>query len=143
MRRLDYTYYNLLEKVSDLDSSIASLQDLLDSTRALASEFQRESSDLDLEIRRQLDDFKGFASQAEQVHALEERMKSGMKKAEVLGNRLRTTGDELDELEKKNLGLQSRVTQRFRMFWTAVAFGVLSLVVVMVLRDRKSHHVYQ
>ena len=120
--------------MASLDSTIASFQDLCDSIVALSSDFERESSGLDQDIRRQLEEFKGFNSQAQQVHALEERMKLGKEKANLLSSRLRATGSELDDMETKELGLQTRINQRLRILWAVVAVGILSIIIAITVK---------
>ncbi|PWY65291.1 hypothetical protein BO94DRAFT_340486, partial [Aspergillus sclerotioniger CBS 115572] len=66
-RRLDYTYYNLLEKLAALNSTIASFQELSNSTTALFDDFQRETSGLDQEIRKQVGELKEFQPQLERI----------------------------------------------------------------------------
>ncbi|KAI9927320.1 hypothetical protein MW887_003707 [Aspergillus wentii] len=72
-RRLDYTYYNLLEKITALNSTISSFQELSDSTSALFDGFEREVTGLDQEIRKQIGELKGFQPQIQKIESLEEQ----------------------------------------------------------------------
>ncbi|PYI07427.1 hypothetical protein BO78DRAFT_396478 [Aspergillus sclerotiicarbonarius CBS 121057] len=134
-RRLDYTYYNLLEKVAALNSTIASFQELSNSTTALFDDFQRETSGLDQEIRKQMGELKEFQPQLERIKALEDRMKTGRKRAEGLDNRLEAMRREIDRWDKKEMEWQSCVNRRLRIFWTVVLAGMLSVLLAVAIQN--------
>lgn len=133
-RRFDYTYYNLLDRIAKLNSIIVSFQDLADSASALLKDVDRETEGLEHEIRRQLEELKGFNAQAEKVLALEERMKVGKKKIEVLGNRLRAAGNEIEDWEKREDRLRTQTNRRLRIFWVAVVTSVLVLFIAIAIQ---------
>ncbi|KAJ5131674.1 hypothetical protein N7448_005832 [Penicillium atrosanguineum] len=134
-RRLDYTYYNLLEKITALNSTIASFQDLSDSASKLLSDFERETAGLDQEIRKQINDLKGFEPQIQKVDALEERMKRGRERVEDLGSRLDAVRAQTDSWEQRESEWQSRVSRRLRIFWTVMGSAFLVLVLALVIQN--------
>ncbi|PWY69467.1 hypothetical protein BO83DRAFT_438869 [Aspergillus eucalypticola CBS 122712] len=134
-RRLDYTYYNLLEKIAALNSTIASFQELSSSTSALFDDFQRETSGLDKEIRKQMGELKEFQPQLERIKTLEDRMKTGRQRAEGLNSRLEAMRHEIDRWDKKELEWQSRVNRRLRIFWTVVVAGVLAVLLAIAIQN--------
>lgn len=118
-----------------MNSTISSFQELSDSTSALSNDFERESTGLDQEIRKQLEEFKGFDPQSQKVLALEERMRAGKKKVEELSTRLEIARSDIDDWEKREHELQIRNSRRLRIFWTAVAASVLVLVLAVAIRS--------
>jgi tetrahydromethanopterin S-methyltransferase subunit B len=142
-RRLDYTYYNLLEKITALNSTISSFQELSDSASALLNDFERETAGLDQDIRKQLDDLKGFESQIQKANALEQRMKAGRQRVEELGKRLETVRHEIDSWEQRETEWQTRTSRRLRIFWGIVTSTLLVLVLALVIQNwpqlRSSH----
>lgn len=134
-RRLDYTYYNLLEKITALNSTIGSFQELSDSASTLLSDFDRETANLDQDIRRQIDDLKGFRPQMQKADALEKRMKLGRQRVEDLGRRLETVRHEIDSWEQRESEWQSRVSRRLRIFWAVVGSACLVLVLALVVQN--------
>ncbi|KAJ5963135.1 hypothetical protein N7481_013440 [Penicillium waksmanii] len=134
-RRLDYTYYNLLERVTALNSTIASFQDLSESAATFLNEFDRETSTLDTEIRKQIIDLKGFTPQSDKSKSLESRMKSGREKVEQLGTRLQAVKSEIDRWERRELDWQERISRRLRIFWAVVGSAVMVLVLGVVLQN--------
>lgn len=131
-RRLDYTYYSLLEKVAALTSTFASFQELSDSASTIFDDIERETSVLDGDIRRQIADLKDFQPQMRKIERLEERMRSGKKKADALGKRLEAIRNRIDLWEEKEVEWQTRVGRRLRVFWVIVALSVLVFLVVLI-----------
>lgn len=134
-RRLDYTYYNLLEKITALNSTIGSFQELSDSASTLLSDFERETANLDQDIRRQIDDLKGFQPQMQKADALEKRMQRGRQRVEDLGRRLEAVRLEIDSWEQRESEWQSRVSRRLRIFWAVVGSACLVLVLALILQN--------
>ncbi|GFF97548.1 hypothetical protein IFM53868_09174 [Aspergillus udagawae] len=131
-RRLDYTYYSLLEKIAALTSTFASFQELSDSASTIFNDFERETSVLDGDIRRQIGDLKDFQPQMRKIERLEQRMRSGKTKADALGKRLEAIRNQIDLWEKREVEWQTRVGRRLRIFWVVVALTVLVFFIVLI-----------
>ena len=134
-RRLDYTYYSLLEKITTLNTTITSFQGLADSTTTMFNDFEREVASMDQEIRKQVGDLKEFQPQLEKIEALEERMKLSRERAEALEGRLENMRADIDRWEKREAEWQTRVSRRLRILWGVVLTAMLALVVAMVLQN--------
>ncbi|KAJ5741131.1 hypothetical protein N7493_001003 [Penicillium malachiteum] len=134
-RRLDYTYYNLLEKITALNSTIASFQDLSDSASTLLHDFERETVGLDQGIRKQINDLRGFEPQIQKADALEKRMTLGRERVQDLGQRLNKIRGQIDDWEQRESEWQSRVNRRLRIFWATVVGVLLVLVVALILQN--------
>jgi predicted RNase H-like nuclease (RuvC/YqgF family) len=132
---LDYTYYNLLERISTLHSTIHTFQELVDSSATLHENFQRDNSALESDIHRQLADFAKFDPQRQRIDELERRMKAGRRKMENLGERLDKIRREIEGWERREGEWQARVTQRLRVLGGFVAGLVLMVIVVYALRS--------
>jgi tetrahydromethanopterin S-methyltransferase subunit B len=133
-RRLDYTYYGLLEKIAALNVTIASFQDLSDSTSKLFGDFQRETTGLEQDIRKQIGDLHEFQPQMERVEALDERMRASKTRAKALGNRLEAMRNEIERWDKREVEWQMRTNQRLRIFWGVVIAAILAILVAIVLQ---------
>ncbi|KAB8205669.1 hypothetical protein BDV34DRAFT_99078 [Aspergillus parasiticus] len=134
-RRLDYTYYNLLEKLAALHVTIASFQELSDSTSTLLRDFERETTNLDQDTRKQIGDLKDFQPQIQKIEALEERMKAGRMRAEALSCRLEGMRNEIDRWERKEAECQIRISRRLRIIWGLVTAGILALAVALIAQN--------
>ncbi|OKL58581.1 hypothetical protein UA08_06279 [Talaromyces atroroseus] len=128
-RRLDYTYYNLLDRMSALNSTIHTFHGLVDSTTALHDTFQRDNTNLEQDTHRQLEEFQNFEPQRRRIEALEERMKAGRCRMETLGNRLDTVRKEIEGWERREGEWQARVSRRLRMLWGIACSVVLVLII--------------
>ncbi|KAE8158168.1 hypothetical protein BDV40DRAFT_28483 [Aspergillus tamarii] len=135
-RRLDYTYYNLLEKLAALHVTIASFQELSVSTSTLFTDFERETTNLDQDIRKQIGDLRDFQPQMRKIEALEERMKAGRMRAETLSCRLQEMRKEIDRWERKEAECQIRISRRLRIFWGLIMAGILTLAVALIVQNR-------
>lgn len=133
-RRLDYTYYGLLEKIAALNVTIASFQDLSDSTSRLFDDFKQETTSLEQDIQKQIGDLHEFHPQMQRVEALEERMRDNKTRAKTLGNRLETMRNEIEMWDKREMEWQMRTNRRLRIFWGGFTAAILAILVVTVLR---------
>lgn len=149
-RRLDDTYYSILEKVSILLQTIKTLQELSGLTRDLQSNFESDTRELVEDVTGQVDAFDNFQSSQDQVSALEQRIKAGKQKADALTARLARARDRVNERAKTeaqwevtNTRMISNTLQhktqtanvsidRLRMFWGILA-SIAALVIALVL----------
>ncbi|KAL4887897.1 hypothetical protein BDV59DRAFT_206549 [Aspergillus ambiguus] len=134
-RRLDYTYYNLLEKIAALNTTVASFQELSDSTTTLLTDFERETVRLEQDIRKQIGDLHEFQPQIQRIEDLEERMRAGRARASALSDRLELMRAEIDRWEKREVEFQTRVNRRLRIFWAVVAAAFLAALLAVLLQS--------
>ncbi|KAI9370963.1 hypothetical protein BJX61DRAFT_56044 [Aspergillus egyptiacus] len=133
-RRLDYTYYGLLEKLAALNMTIFSFQELSDSTNTLFDDFQQEISGLEQDIRREIGDLHEFQPQMERIKTLEERVRASRTKATALGRRLEAMRNEIGRWDEREMEWQMRTNQRLRIFWGVITGTILAILVAIVLQ---------
>ena len=127
-RRLDYTYYSLLEKVGNLVGTIQSFQSLSTQTRALVGNFTKDTDSLDSDIKRRLENFKtGFDEREVRVADLERRGGKARLKAEDLGKRLHNSRLLVESWERRKGEAIKRRGRMWKTTWLTVIgmFGVL------------------
>lgn len=110
-RRLDDTYYSLLERVAACRQTIGSLQELSNLTNELHHNFETDTQELAEDVEGQLEGFNNFETQQEQVTALERRIKAGKDKAEALNDRLAKARSRVDKRMKLEAELEVRNTR--------------------------------
>ena len=126
-RKLDYTYYKLLEKVGNLVSLVQSFQSLSTQTQELVSNFAREASTLETAVKNKLETFQtGFHERETRVRRLEERGTRATTKAQQLGARLETARQRVEAWEKREGAERRRRSRFWKSAWT------LLLVVMLV-----------
>ncbi|CAO2656836.1 Nn.00g056390.m01.CDS01 [Neocucurbitaria sp. VM-36] len=127
-RRLDDTYYSILEKLSVLRQTIGSLQELSGLTKELHDNFESDTKDLIEHVEGQFEGFNDFKTQQEQVNGLEERIRVGREKADTLTARLAKAKERVDTRAKIEAEWEVKNTRRLRFFW-----GILSTIVALIL----------
>ncbi|KAI9776592.1 MAG: hypothetical protein M1839_009496 [Geoglossum umbratile] len=138
-RRLDDTYYLLLEKVAALSSAIAQLRDVASLTARLHQDFQSEAEAIKGDLGSRIDVFKGgFESEQKTIEGLEVRVKSQRLKAAKLRERLQEVRRRVKGWERTEGEWQAKTTRRFRFLLGAL----LSItVLLLILRYWPGHSV--
>lgn len=127
-RRLDYTYYNLLEKVGNLVATVQSFRSLSSQTKSLLDSFANEASMLEKDVSIKVDRYKASLDErGVRVQRLEERGAGAKAKAQDLGTRLENARQRVEAWEKRE-GVERR---RRSWFWRSTwAVCIVVLVVV-------------
>ena len=115
-RRLDDTYYTLLEKVSSLRQTIASLQDLCNLTKELHETFESDTKGLVEETQSQFEGFNNFEAQQGQVSALEERIRVGKEQADTLMARLADARNRVESRAKLETEREATISRMYQGF---------------------------
>ncbi|KAH9214536.1 hypothetical protein DL95DRAFT_389506, partial [Leptodontidium sp. 2 PMI_412] len=87
-RRLDTTYYSVLEKLTTLQSTITSLKELAHLTRGLTEQFGTEAQEVVDDVTGQVDGFNGFRDQEARIKGLMERVDGGRERIKILAGRV-------------------------------------------------------
>ncbi|TVY48798.1 hypothetical protein LOCC1_G001095 [Lachnellula occidentalis] len=133
-RRLDTTYYSVLEKLSVLQNTISSLKELAGMTKALNTEFKTESEEVVSDIRNQIVAFEGFESQESKIAGLQARIGQGREKITVLGGRVDVVRERVEGWERAEVEWQEKTRKRLRVLWIVVSVVAVLVVALVVLR---------
>ena len=131
-RRLDTTYYTVLEKLSTLQNTIASMKEVATMTRQLNTDFKTESEEVVKDITTQLEGFEGFEKQQKRIESLQERVKKGRERIKSLGGRVEAVKERVESWEMAEGEWQEKTRKRLRILWilmSVCAAVVLALVV--------------
>jgi chromosome segregation ATPase len=131
MRRLDDSYYSVLEKVGMLQNTILAMKELAGMATETDRQFKQESEDLVKDISGQLDALGGFEEQAERIETLTRRIHNGRDKVKALGERVEAVREKIERWETADREWQERTRRRLKAIW--VFTSVLVLVVVMLV----------
>ncbi|OAT02873.1 uncharacterized protein BDCG_17812 [Blastomyces dermatitidis ER-3] len=135
-RRLDTTYYALLEKISNLHSAIYSFHTLSTAASSLHSDFTRETDNLSRDTTAQIDEFHtAFTAQIQRIEVLEGRMRAGAEKAAALNRRMEIVRGKIEAWDRREGEWQRRVTTRLRIFWAVVGTAVVVLVAALAVQQ--------
>ena len=128
-RRLDYGYYNLLDKVGNLVGTIQSFQTLASQSAQLVVNFENEGDRLDKDMKRRIEGFKtGFEEREERVGKMEGRGREVQRKAEDLGRRLENARIIIENWEKR----EDRARKVWGRLWGGIFWSVVSILVLIL-----------
>ncbi|KAF1932256.1 uncharacterized protein M421DRAFT_416977 [Didymella exigua CBS 183.55] len=140
-RRLDDTYYSILEKVSTLRQTIGTMQELSGLTKELHINFEADSKHLLDDVRSQFENSDNFDAQQKQVAVLEERVRAGKEKADALTARLAEAKKRVDERARSEAEWEASTNRWWQWFGGIVASIVSLIVILVVLHHLKPTHV--
>ena len=138
-RRLDYTYYSLLERIGSLVSTIHSFQSLSTQSRALVEGFEKEAEHLDTDIKRKIGRFRdGFEEREARIAELEQRGTKAGNKAVQLGKRLESARIIVEDWEKRESGAMRARARMWRGTWFACGVVLLVIITLVLWKEGSS-----
>ncbi|KFY21797.1 hypothetical protein V493_07103 [Pseudogymnoascus sp. VKM F-4281 (FW-2241)] len=132
--RLDNTYYSVLEKLSVLQASIASLKELSLIARQLNEDFDEDSQAVAREIQEQINAFGDFQAPQTKIEALQARIKSGREKVNRLGARVEVIRKRAEGWAKVEDQWQEKTRKRIKLFWALSAITLVALVGLLIFQ---------
>ncbi|THW99031.1 hypothetical protein D6D18_04893 [Aureobasidium pullulans] len=131
-RKLDDTYYALLQKVGLLKATIASFQDLHSCLDETTKDFATRSDSLVKDITGQIDAFQNMSQQDESIDQLVKRLHKAKERAESFESRLESCRLRLEQWEKKEQEKNKRNNRTWALALTGLtAFVILILAIVL------------
>lgn len=132
-RRLDYTYYSLLEHISVLATLTSSLANLSSTTSQRHEQFSKETSSLAQTFSARISGVdRTFGAQAARIGALETRLQEGRIRVGKLDQRLEGVRARVEGWRRSETQWQGRARRRLRMLWAGMG-SLLSVFVVLLL----------
>lgn len=129
-RRLDDTYYVVLQKLTTLQNTILALKDLAQASSAASAGFIAESQSVLAEAQSQLDALGSFAEQESRVRALQDRVHGGREKIAALSGRVDVVRTRVERWERADRDWQERTRRRLKIVW-GVVMGVALMLLVL------------
>ncbi|KAK8056919.1 hypothetical protein PG993_002146 [Apiospora rasikravindrae] len=130
MRRLDDTYYAVLEKLSTLQSTLVAMKELACMSQETNEVFKKDSQELVTEVETQLDSFGQFDEQEERIEALKGRILTGRQKVQSLSERMDRVHRRVENWERADKDWQERTRKRLRVVW--IITSIMLFVVIGV-----------
>lgn len=128
-RRLDETYYAVLEKTSALQNTVTALKDLAEASKEIYQTFEKETGGLEKDINNQIDSLGTFKDQESKIGSLQDRIHSGRKRIQALSGRVDAVRNRVEAWERADHEWQERTRKRLKVIWTVM----LTLILVIVL----------
>lgn len=132
-RRLDESYYSVLEKLSALQSTVLAIKELAVAAQQSTADFGRESAAIERDVSLTLAQatLESDAQQA-RITDLQSRVAEGKSQLATLSRRVDGVRTRVEAWERADAEWQERTRRRLTVVWvltSAVAFLVLLLVV--------------
>ena len=135
-RRLDYTYYGLLEKLNNLKGTIDSFQNLTLQSQHLITNFEHETEKLDDDISRRVKRFReGFDDRQSRVIEMEGRGNLASQKAKELGTRLESAQVVVENWAKREAAAKQKWFRFWGMCWWSIGTMTICILVVIVAKE--------
>jgi hypothetical protein len=129
-RRLDDTYYAVLEKLSVLQGTLLAMKEIAGMSQDISTTFTTDSRGLVTEIETQLDSFGQFDEQQGRIETLQSRIATGRDKIQRLSGRVDAVRERIEAWEKADKEWQEKTRKRLKVVWT-VTLGIFTIMVVL------------
>ncbi|KAI0482927.1 hypothetical protein GGR56DRAFT_214486 [Xylariaceae sp. FL0804] len=134
MRRLDDTYYSVLERLSALQSTIVAIKELAGMSQEVPAAFETESQGLVEEMEAQLAQHDPAADdQQRRIAALQARIQTGRGRTRALGGRLDAVRDRVEGWERADRAWQEKTRRRLRVLWIITLAAASALLLLYFL----------
>ncbi|KAI1779930.1 hypothetical protein F4818DRAFT_401092 [Hypoxylon cercidicola] len=131
-RRLDDTYYAVLEKLNMLQGTITDLKELAGMSQELDESFKVESQELVSELEQQVDSFGQFDDQQKRILELRGRIHAGRDKVDTLSSRVDVVRERIEGWERADMEWQERTRKRLKIMWIIMSVLFFSVVLILV-----------
>lgn len=121
-------YYGIMEKVHNLQGTVAALKDLAETSRDLYGSFEVDSRGLENDIVTQLSSVGQFDEQEGRIDALQGQINGGRQRIQALGKRLDAVRERVEGWERADKAWRETTRKRLKALWK-----VMTLLLLVVL----------
>ncbi|KAL2022721.1 hypothetical protein VTK56DRAFT_4802 [Thermocarpiscus australiensis] len=131
-KQLDDAYYSSLEKLRELQSTIAALKELAEQAHQLNSSFNTEAEELVTDVSAQLDAFGQFEDQQKRIESLQGRIHAGRETIKALSERVDAVSDRIESWERADREWQEKTRKRLKVFWVVTSIVILVMLLLFI-----------
>lgn len=131
-KRLDDTYYSVLEKMSTLQNTVIAMKDLAGNSHDMCESFDKDSRDLESDIIRQLSAAGHFEEQQRRISSLQKRIHQGRDRIETLSSRVDVVQKRVERWEQADKQWQEKTRKRLKIIWSVTTVLALIFIAFMV-----------
>ncbi|KAK3943738.1 hypothetical protein QBC46DRAFT_376989 [Diplogelasinospora grovesii] len=132
-RRLDETYYSVLEKLGMLHSTLVALKEIAGLSVEMNDNFSREVQEMEVEVTSQLDAFGQFEDQQHRIETLQNRIQAAKDKIKALSERVDIVRDRIESWERADREWQERTRKRLKAIWVVTSLVVFIILLLFVI----------
>ncbi|QPH01479.1 hypothetical protein C2857_005680 [Epichloe festucae Fl1] len=131
-KRLDDTYYSVLERMSTLQNTVAALRDLAQSSHDICETFDKHARDLESDIIRQLSTAGNFEEQQRKIAALQKRIYEARGRTSALATRVDVVQKCVERWEQADRQWQEKTLKKLKIIWSATTIVALIVVAFVI-----------
>lgn len=131
-KRLDDTYYSVLEKLDALQNTITALRDLAETSHDVYGSFDKDSRDLEHEIVSQIGSLGRFDDQQKTIESLQSRIEGGRARIGVLSQRVEVARERVEGWEKADRDWQEKTRKKMKLIWSSTMLAVLAILLLFL-----------
>ncbi|KAF7549561.1 hypothetical protein G7Z17_g6308 [Cylindrodendrum hubeiense] len=129
-RRLDDTYYAVLEKMSTLQHTVAALKDLAETSRNIHTDFDKDSKEIENDITSQIDSMGQFEEQEASIESLQTRIQGGRAKIRSLSDRVDVVRRRVEGWERLDKDSQEKTRRRLKAIWICMSVVISAMILI-------------
>lgn len=131
-RRLDDTYYAVLEKMSSLQHTVAALKDMAETSRNIHNDFDKDSKEIECDITLQIASMGQFEEQEASIESLQTRIQDGRAKIRSLSDRVEVVRQRVEGWERLDKVSQEKTRRRLKAITICMSVVTLAMILVYV-----------
>lgn len=131
-KRLDETYYAVLEKMSSLQDTVTAMKELAEASRDTCDGFDRDSHRLEDDIDGQLAAIGRFDEQRASIDGLQKRIRDGRARIQTLTGRVDVVRERIEKWERADRAWQEKTRKRLKIFWSATSVVAILVIALAV-----------
>ncbi|EGU79336.1 hypothetical protein FOQG_00273 [Fusarium oxysporum f. sp. raphani 54005] len=139
-RRLDETYYAVLEKMSTLQSTVSALKELAEESQSIHRNFEKDACEIENDITSQIAAMGQFKEHQENIESLTTRVQDGRARIRALSDRVDIVREQVELWERLDKESQDKTRLRLRAIIICITVVFLAVVVLFFGAQYVSRH---
>ncbi|KAM0434565.1 hypothetical protein ACHAPT_003661 [Fusarium lateritium] len=129
-RRLDETYYAVLEKMSTLQSTVSVLKELAEESQSIHNNFEKDAREIENDITAQIASMGQFKEHQDNIESLQARIQDGRARIRALSDRVDIVRERVELWERLDKESQDKTRLRLRAIMICMSVIMLTMLVL-------------
>ncbi|KAI8720969.1 hypothetical protein NCS52_00543100 [Fusarium sp. LHS14.1] len=129
-RRLDETYYAVLEKMTSLQSTVSVLKELAEESQSIHNNFEKDAREIENDITAQIASFGQFEEHQNNIESLQARIQDGRSRIRSLSERVDIVRERVERWERLDKESQDKTRLRLRAIMICMSVIMLTMLVL-------------
>ncbi|WZH44975.1 Septum formation initiator domain-containing protein [Fusarium acuminatum] len=139
-RRLDETYYAVLQKMSTLQSTVSALKELAEESQSIHRNFEKDACEIENDITSQIAAMGQFKEHQDNIESLQTRVQDGRARIRALSDRVDIVREQVEHWERLDKKSQEKTRLRLRAIMVCITIVFLAVLVLFFGAQYVSRH---